>query len=363
MKDIKISITIETIIKIFSLAIIFWLIYTFSNLILIIVTSIILATAFEPLTNSLQKYKIPRVLSVSIVYLIITAFITSAIIFLIPVVTDQISTLTSNATTYAEKIDIYILEKIKDESSLIGKVSSEGNISSETLNIKEFFNLSNDSIKEILSSFSSGLSSFILIMVLSFYFAVQEHGMQNFLRIIIPTKYRKYSISLWARAQKKITSWMQGQFILGFIIGIMVYIGLLFLGVPQAGVLAIMAGFLELVPIIGQILAAIPAIFIAFTNGGVYLAVMVLSMYFIIQFIEGQIIYPLIVKKLVNVPSVVVILSLIVGAQLFGFLGVIIAIPLAAVLMEFLRDSEKFQTKEIKAGKLNEIDLRVNNKK
>ncbi len=357
MKEIKISITIETILKIFLAGIVFWLLYTFSNLLLIILTAIILSTSFEPLVKILQKYNIPRVLSVSVVYLSIIALITGSILIFIPLTIEQLGTFTSNISEYTDKIDSYILEKTADSTSLLGKLLTEWNINSSSL--KEIFSFSSDTLKKTFSSLTSGLSDFMLIMVLSFYFAAQEHGMQIFLKKIVPRKYRNYSISLWERAQKKITLWIQGQFILGLIIGVMVYIGLASLGIPQAGILAILAGFFELIPVVGQIIAAVPSVILGFIHGDATLALMVIAMYTVIQFTEGQIIAPLVVNKLVGVPTIIVILSLIVGAQLFGFLGVIIAIPIAAVVVELVNDTEKLQEKNLKSGKIDEVDLRV----
>jgi len=102
----------------------------------------------------------------------------------------------------------------------------------------------------------------------------------------------------------------------------------------------------------GPILAAIPAVSIAFIDGGTSLGFMVVGLYVIIQQFENHLIYPLVVKKVVGVPPLMVILALLVGAKLAGFLGIIIAVPLAAVLMEFVNDWEKnkrrFVTTELK---------------
>lgn len=144
---------------------------------------------------------------------------------------------------------------------------------------------------------------------------------------------------------------MQGQLLLALIIGVLVYLGLTILGVKYALLLAILAAFAELVPVVGPVLAAIPAIAIAFTDGGTSLGFMVVAFYIIIQQFENHLMYPLVVNKVVGVPPLLVILGLIIGAKLFGFLGILLSVPVAAALMEFVKDVEKNKNKILNEGK------------
>ena len=168
--------------------------------------------------------------------------------------------------------------------------------------------------------------------------------MENFLKIITPIEYENYILSLWSRSRRKIGRWIQGQILLGILVGVLVFLGLTILQVEYALSFALLAMVFELIPIFGPILASIPPIIIAFLqNPALGLAVM--ALYIIIQQFENHLIYPLVVKKVVGVPPLLVILALLVGGQLAGFLGIIIAVPLAATLMEFLNDLEKDKKK------------------
>jgi len=184
------------------------------------------------------------------------------------------------------------------------------------------------------------LMSFILIIVLSFYFAVQKDGIDTFLRIVTPIQKEEYIINLWKRSQRKMGRWLQGQFILGLIVGVLVYLGLTIIGVKSAFLLAILAGFLEIIPLFGPIIAAIPAIAIALIDGGLSSSIMVIGLYLIVQQFENHLIYPLVVKKVVGVPPLLVIVSLVVGAQLAGFLGILLSVPIIAAIMEYTNDVE-----------------------
>ena len=183
--------------------------------------------------------------------------------------------------------------------------------------------------------------SFALIVVLSFYLAVQEDGVGKFLRVVTPWHKEKYVLGLWDRSKKKIGLWMQGQILLAAIIAVLVYLGLLLVRVDHPLLLAVSAGMFEIIPLFGPILAAIPAILVAFTGGGMSLALVVAGLFVIVQQFENQLIYPLVVKKVVGVPPIISILALLIGGQLAGFLGVVISVPVAAVLMELLGDFEK----------------------
>lgn len=134
---------------------------------------------------------------------------------------------------------------------------------------------------------------------------------------------------------------MQGQVLSSLIGGVLAYLGLLILGVPYAFLLALFTAAAMLVPIFGSFIAAFPAMMIGFSTEGATLALLVGGLYLIINQFEAHLIHPLVVNKVVGIPPLLVILALIVGAELAGFLGVLLAIPLAATLREFLTDYDK----------------------
>jgi predicted PurR-regulated permease PerM len=113
------------------------------------------------------------------------------------------------------------------------------------------------------------------------------------------------------------------------------------LDVRYALLLAILAAVFELIPVFGPILSAIPAVGIAFVDGGTTLALIVVGAFVIIQQFENHLLYPLVVTKVVGVPPLLIILALIVGATLAGFLGIILSVPAAAIVHELVRDIEK----------------------
>ena len=184
--------------------------------------------------------------------------------------------------------------------------------------------------------------------MISFYLSVQEKGMENFLRLVSHIKHEDYIIDLWMRSQRKIGYWMQGQILLGLLIGVFVFLGLSILGVKYALALAIFASVFEIIPVFGPILAAAPGIVVAFTESPT-LGLMTFGFYIIIQQFENHLIYPLVVRKVIGVPPLLVVIGMVVGFQVAGLWGVILAVPGSAVLMELISDYD--QRKRLFTGK------------
>ena len=123
--------------------------------------------------------------------------------------------------------------------------------------------------------------------------------------------------------------------------GVLLYLGLTILGVKYALLLGVLAAVFELIPVFGQILSAIPAIVIAFSTGGLTMAFLTLGLYMIVQQFEAHLIYPIVVKKIVGIPPLLVILALLIGFRLFGFLGVLLSVPIAGAIQELVGDIER----------------------
>ena len=134
---------------------------------------------------------------------------------------------------------------------------------------------------------------------------------------------------------------MQGQILLSVIVGILVYLGLLIIGIPYALLLAVFTALAEIIPIFGSLIAGTIAAIVAFSTGGVPLGLIVAGLYVVVNQFESNLIYPLIVKKIVGLPPLLVIVALIAGYTLAGFLGVLLSVPVAAVVLEFITDFDK----------------------
>ncbi len=336
---LTISISTGTLVRILVVLAITVALLALRELVLIILTAVVIAAAVEPMTRWFINYKVPRVVAVVLIYLLAFAILFVSIYLFVPPLFSDLSQLSQ---TLPDQITA-----LGGRQSSVDPLSSITGGLAKSFSLKDLVEAAQDQIAELSGGlFQTGVTvfgsafSFIIVLVVSFYLAVQENGIENFLRIVTPAKNEKYIINLWRRSQYKIGRWFKGQLVLGLIVGVLVYLGLTILGVRYALTLGILAAVFELVPFFGPILSAVPAVLIGFSEG-VPMGLMVAGFYVIIQQFENHLIYPLVVKKIVGVPPLLVILSLIVGGQLAGFLGIILAVPIATVLMELAGDIEQ----------------------
>ncbi|OGC81141.1 hypothetical protein A2943_00615 [Candidatus Adlerbacteria bacterium RIFCSPLOWO2_01_FULL_51_16] len=347
MKDVSVSISLGSIINAILFALLIAVLWFLRDIVLIVLTAIVIASAMEPATHFMMRYGIARVLAVILMYLFIALVFFSVLFFFIPPVLDDAASFLQQLPETLSSLNL---------SDTTGGFLSWGNvgsfISSADLlrDISATLADSTGGVFTTLTAFFGGVASFILIVVFAFYFSVQETGVDDFLRIVTPTAHQAYVLNLWKRSQTKIGKWMQGQLVLAVIVGVLLYLGLSVLGVPYALVLAVLAAIFELIPVFGQFLAAIPAIAVAFVAGGLPLSFLVVGLYVVVQQFEAHLIYPVVVKKVVGVPPLLVILALIIGYKLAGFLGVLLSVPIAGAVQEFVADIERRKSKALAEG-------------
>lgn len=337
----EISISTGTFVRIIVIGAFAYMLWLLRGLVLLVLTAVVIASAIEPGVEWFAKHKVPRVLSVLLMYLVVFGSFFGLIYYLVPPILDDAQGFITSVPQY--------LDTLKLPSSFSGitdvahQVSSGQRLSIDTIfSLREAFSSdTSQGALRTLSSFFGGIISLGLVVVLSFYFALQETGVEDFLRLVTPRKREEYVVGLWLRAKKKIGLWMQGQLLSSLIGGVIVYLGLLLIGVPYAFILALFAAAAMLVPIFGSIAAAIVPILVAFTAGGFSMALLTAGLFLVVNQFEAHLIHPLVVNKVVGVPPLLVILALIAGGELAGFLGVLLSVPLAATLREFLNDVER----------------------
>lgn len=361
-----IHISTGTIIRTLVIIVLFALLWFLRDIILIVLTAIVLASAIEPAVHFLVKKKvpvigkhIPRLLALIMVYGFGILSLVGLFYFFVPAIITDVSQLVRmlpgaiDTSTFFSFTDSATTDLAT--SALVPPTVELQKGLLESANVLDLIkgNIEGGGALHSASVFFGGVLSFILIMVLSFYLSSQERGIENFLRLISPINSRSYVIDLWKRSQAKIGLWAQGQLMLGVVVGVLVFLIMTILGIPSALFLAVIAMMFELIPVFGPILSAIPGVSLAFVNGinplahalavapGVNAALIVMAIYFVIQQIESHVIYPEVVRKIVGIPPVLVIIALVVGAKMAGFLGIILSVPITAILMEFLNDIAK----------------------
>ncbi len=337
------SISTGTIIRFFLVVIVIAALYYLRDVLLVVVAAVVIASALEPIVRRMGRFHIHRVVAAVLIYIIVAALLAAVLVFFVPLlINDSVSFLASLPRTISVD-DIWNPIRDIGINVLPSSVTSGQDISIADLvnNLQSTLAGTTAGAFKTASFVFGGVLSFMLIVVLSFYLVVQEDGVENFLRLITPANRHEYAINLWGRARRKIGSWLQGQILLGVIVGVLVYLTLAVVGIPHALVLAVLAGVFELIPVFGPVISSVPAILIAFTDQGIGTGFLLIGLYLIIYQFESQLFYPLVVKKIVGISPIIVILALVIGAKLAGILGALIAVPLSAALMEYVHDVEK----------------------
>jgi len=348
-KTLRIDISFGTVVKTILFLILLLVLFILRDLVLVVLMAIVVASGIEPGAQWFIRYRFPRVLAVLIVYILIFVAFAGLVLFFIPPLVDEVKILADQLPQSITSAEI-----VTQATNSVGNFADDiflGGVGTQIVDslaigdalksVATFADQYKGGFFKVASAIFGGTLSFVLIVVISFYLSMQDKGIEKFLRIIMPPEHEDYVISLWNRSQIKIALWVKGQLVLAFFVGILVYLSLSVFGIKYAFILAVLAAALELIPIFGPILAAIPALIIAFLDGGTGSFFVVAILYIVIQQFENQLLFPLVVRQVVGVPPIIAIISLVAGGTLAGFLGMILSVPLMATVLEFLDDLDK----------------------
>lgn len=334
---VHIEINTGTILRFVLVILFFIFLYILKDVLIIFLFALIIASAISPFANWLDEKGFPRLLGVLLLYLVILFLIVGVLSLIIPYVSQDINQLTSTLPQLVTKVSTS-LDKVQQGSPQYLDFISE--IQNILQGFSDYLQQSAQSIIGLIISIFGGVASAIAILIISFYLSVTKKGIESFLGSIVPEKYEDYAIHLWKRAELKVGLWLQGQLLLGLVMGLLVYVGLSLMGIKFALILGFLAAILEIVPIVGPVLAAIPAIIIAFLLSPA-LGLWVIVFYVIVQQLENHLLVPVVLGKTVGLNPVVVIIALLTGQQLAGIPGMILSVPVATIIVEMMEDFAK----------------------
>lgn len=338
----KISISTGTIIRFALIGIGIYAIFFLRSIIIPVLVSIVIASFVEVFTTDLnQKYKVPRKLAVALIFFLGLTLLGLFVYFIVPMIVNEFSQLASQLSRIVPKSDF--LKPFLDKNLATGaqrifdSITSNGSTNQVVMGARQVASSISAGVFGSLTEIFGGLLNFVLILVMSFYLSMQDRGVETFLRIVTPAKNEDEVVALWARVERKIAKWFKGQLMLGFIIFILSYIVLSVAGVKYALVLALLCGLLEMIPY-GIVFGIIPSVLVTLFELGPTTAAWVLVAMIIIQQAENYILVPTLFKKIIGVPPLIVIIALLVGAKLAGIMGMILAMPMAVLMLEIVDD-------------------------
>lgn len=331
-----IEISSGTILRAILILLLLWFLFFVRDILILLFLAFIIVCAVDPIVDWLQRKKIPRVVSVAVLYALFFCLVVLVFSLLIPPLVNEINNFVKNSPDLLAKFSGYF-QKFQD-------FASSHNLSESS---QQFFSNLTDSLSSTTSgvfsqtvSILGGIFSVVIVFSVAFYVLVKERGVKKFVASVIPGDHKDYVMDLVDRIQQKMGRWLQGQLLLMLIIFALDYAGLLLLKVPYALILALLAGLLEIIPYIGPMISAVLALVFGFLISPVT-GLLAFGWFAIMQQIEGNVIVPLVMRKAVGLNPVVVIVALLVGAKLAGVIGIIISVPIATVIGEIVSDLVK----------------------
>jgi len=324
-----IEITTATILKAIAIILGVVFVYLVRNILLMLFVSVIIASAVDAPIDWLVRHKIRRGLAVAIVYILGIVIFGFLIYLIIPPLASQVKVLAFNMPGYLGELE----GKLQWLGGKFGIVSLQDVLTS----IGDRLGVAAGDIFVATINFFGGVFSAVIVLIISIYMAVKEQAIKKFFVSFSPERHRAYVENLTERILYKLGAWFRGQIILMAVIGVMSYIGLSLLKIKFALTLALIVGLLEVVPIIGPIIAAVPAILFALLQSP-GLALLTAALYYVIQELEKYLIVPQVMKRAVGLNPISIMVAVLIGAELHGIIGAIIAIPVAAIISIILSD-------------------------
>lgn len=329
----EISISTSTILKILGIIAGIWFVVIIRDVVLLFIFAIILTSAIEPFASRLENRKIPRMLSVSIVYVLTIAILGAVIFFLFPPIVEQLRQLVIAIPEFVNSA-ITKFEVLKD-------LAAQHNF---TANLENFIETISSALAGVVpnlfdttKAFFGGLISFVIVLAISFYMSVEKGGLKQFVSALAPKKHSENVLRLVKKSQDKLGRWIKGQLVVILIIGLLDYVGLLLLGVRFALLLGITGAVLEIIPYAGPVIATIIAVLVGLSQSPM-IALFAGIWFLVVQQIENHIITPKVMQTAVGLNPVVVILAILIGTKLAGVLGLVLAVPIAAVIEVFVSE-------------------------
>lgn len=312
----KIEISSMTIVNFFLIAIFLFFLYYIREVWVIVLISLILAAAFQPLVKGWSKI-FGRTFSVILLLLIFIALVVGFVYLVIPPLANQSVEIIKRTPDFVDRF----------KHITAGFPYLETGLSSAIQNLSGI----TGNIISITANFFGALVGFVTVIILMLYFLLDEKFFTNLGQNVIAENKAEQFFAVVKKISTKVGSWLRGQLLLSLVIGVMTFIGLKIIGIPFATMLAVLSGIFEIIPIAGPVISGIIAALVALTISPIA-ALIVLLFYVVVQQVENNLLVPKIMERAVGLPPAIIIVAILIGGKLYGILGALLAVPILAIL-------------------------------
>lgn len=341
--------TLRRIFILSGIALILWVLYLLKPVVLPFIAAFLVAYLFSPLVDKLHRIGLPRWLSIGIVFIGIGVIVTLAIWYVVPLVWQQLIYARDSIPAGIHWLNYTFLPWVSQTFNVEAMEIDTEQISKVVMEYIQT-NYSADSIQSmVLRVAQSGLNFIqiggvvVLIPIIAFYFLLDWDRMLESLRRLIPRHYEKTTLGIVGECHNVLGAFVKGQFLVMFLLGVVYAVGLQLIGLEVGLIIGMIAGLASIIPYLGfgvGIIAAVIATLFQFGIDWTHLA-LVIIVFMIGQAIEGYILQPFLLGDKIGLSPVAVVFAVLAGAQLAGFLGMLIALPVAAVIVVLLRHARE----------------------
>lgn len=341
--------TLRRIFILAGIALIIWVLYLLKPVVVPFIGAFLIAYLFSPLVDKLHNIGLPRWLSISLVFIGIGVAIFLAMWFLVPLVWEQLMYAKNNIPNNIHWVNYTFLPWLSEKFNLVPMEIDTEQMSAAIMEYIQT-NYSADSIQAMLLKVAqSGLNfiqiggTIVLIPIIAFYFLLDWERMLENMRRLIPRKYEKSTLTIVGECHEVLGAFVKGQFLVMFLLGVVYAVGLQLVGIEVGIIIGMIAGLASIIPYLGfavGIISAIVACLFQFGLDWVHLA-LVLVVFMVGQAIEGYILQPFLLGDKIGLSPVAVVFAVLAGAQLAGLLGMLIALPVAAIIVVLLRHARE----------------------
>jgi predicted PurR-regulated permease PerM len=310
----------------------FWLLFLLRYVFVILFLGIIVSLAIRPVVSWLNRHNVPRGAGVAVVYLGLLAFLVGFILLLVPLLADQVALILGNLPNYYQAFRSWFLDS---HNLLLLRLGLE---LPPTLPVLSPAELDEDAAATVSQTWEHTtvllryLFMGVAVLLLGFYWTLDGERIVRSLLLLFPTDWRSEIRELLTAVEVKVGAYIFGQIVLSFSIFVMNLAAFLLIGLPYPLFLALFAGIMEVVPMVGPVVGAVPAVLLALSLGEPTMVLWVVLATLFIQQFENAVLVPRIMRQAVGVNPFVTLLSLLAFSTVLGIVGALIAIPVAAIL-------------------------------
>jgi HAD superfamily hydrolase (TIGR01549 family) len=344
--------------------------YVFRDLLPPVAIALVLAYLLKPVADvAEQRTKLPRTLAVVLIYLVILLSFSTILVTIVPYAVDQVRRLNVDLQELTDTLISFLSQPIQILDRSFSLQDLVGDLQTALQDLLQPFATQTVTL---LFNVASSLLWVVSILIISFYLVKDADRIRTFLDRMAPPGYTEELRRLREEINHVWKAFFRGQVVLGIVIGLVVWISMTIVGLPNAGYMGLLAGLLEVIPTFGPILATIPALLIAFFQGSTYLpmsnfwfTILVFAIYFVIQQTENAFLVPRIMGRRLLLHPVIIFIGVLAGGILFGALGVLLAAPVIGTLRVVLSyvyakllNEDPFPPEFVEAGEIypGEID-------